>query len=794
MTPARIGSVATTLVAAHMAAAAAAYAQEDTTALTIAPEEPSISERALTYINEQTDPYFPWPWLIGGAALALGAGGLAARRGVKGYGFYSGAVLLTTGALINPISPNGVYETLPDIVVVAVDETGSNQVAGRTNLTETILGTTLDQLAAFENTEPLIVRFDGAQGPGRLSAPPLLRALRQSDVDPDQLSGVIVISDGNLEVPDALPSGWDAPLHGFLSGAEGETDRVMTLISAPRYTILGAEPQPLQIHFQVDDVGVPAAQMQPISVNVRHEGELIQTLDALPKQETVIEIDVDSPGENIFTIEPQALAGEVTDANNILYVNIGGIEDSVNVLALSGIINEGLPWYRQVIKEDPQVNFIHHTVLVTAPNKMFLFAGLEDRDEELSLVRFPEEDVVGAAENYDAIILNNFENHYELRPSTLRAVTEYVENGGLLFVTAGPEFAGRLGPHSTNLRDVLPVRPTREIYEPDVSVPLEELQGQLDTEFLPLLTELGARHPITRDLPGANLPFAGALWNPWIRVIGAEVVSDTAQVLMETPNGNPLLVVDRIGDGKVVVLLSDSAPLMWDDVRQGPARELILNSMLWGVDRYGMEDERLSADISGENELLIRRRTLSADTPAAVTIQDPTGALETYEDWQELGPGNWEIPLQTTQNGIYTITQNGDTPLQTFVTIGEAASDELAQVIATDTHLIALADRYNGTLSYALTEAGDLAVPTLSRAAVDVTTADLAEDAQPAVLTRGVEELRSYEETPKIPLIAWAFGAAACLLGTLRSNQNLSRRRNAVAAKSNPQETGPTLG
>jgi len=60
----------------------------------------------------------------------------------------------------------------------------------------------------------------------------------------------------------------------------------------------------------------------------------------------------------------------------------------------------------------------------------------------------------------------------------------------------------------------------------------------VDEPFRPLITALGARHPVTEDLPGANVPGRPgqpATWGSWYRRI--EPIDVHGEVLMQAPDG-----------------------------------------------------------------------------------------------------------------------------------------------------------------------------------------------------------------------------------------------------------------
>ena len=63
------------------------------------------------------------------------------------------------------------------------------------------------------------------------------------------------------------------------------------------------------------------------------------------------------------------------------------------------------------------------------------------------------------------------------------------------------------------------------------------------------ITGQGARHPVTRDLPGSeqNPP----AWGEWLRIVGAQVRTGTA--VMSGAGDLPLLLLSREDKGRVVV-------------------------------------------------------------------------------------------------------------------------------------------------------------------------------------------------------------------------------------------------
>src|SRR5260370_12879848 len=73
------------------------------------------------------------------------------------------------------------------------------------------------------------------------------------------------------------------------------------------------------------------------------------------------------------------------------------------------------------------------------------------------------------------------------------------------------------------------------------------------------LTELVGRHLVSEDLSGAGKPGETPGWGRWFRQVEARAHHGTT--IMNGDHGQPLLVLDRVGKGRVAQLLSDQMSL-----------------------------------------------------------------------------------------------------------------------------------------------------------------------------------------------------------------------------------------
>src|SRR5690606_31703111 len=170
---------------------------------------------------------------------------------------------------------------------------------------------------------------------------------------------------------------------------------------------------------------------------------------------------------------------------------------------------------------------------------------------ELSLIAFPTRELfVEKIDDFDLIVFDRYQHRDVLPLLYYDYIAEYVENGGALLVAAGPEYAG---PHSiarTPLIPALPGLPTGDVIE----------KG-----FHPRLTETGKSHPVTRGLEGSTTE--PPQWSRWFRLI--DIGDPSGEVVMQGPDDKPLLVLDRRGEGRVGMLLSDQGWLWARDFESG---------------------------------------------------------------------------------------------------------------------------------------------------------------------------------------------------------------------------------
>ena len=147
-----------------------------------------------------------------------------------------------------------------------------------------------------------------------------------------------------------------------------------------------------------------------------------------------------------------------------------------------------------------------------------------------------------------------------------------------------------LGDSTVPLSAVLPARPV---------APPHAIQ---ETPFRPRVSEAGRRHPVTDGLQPGPEPE----WGRWYRHLRSEARGGTT--VMEAPQGAPLLQLDRVGQGRVALLLSDHIWLWARGHEGGGPQQELLRRMAHGLMREPeLEEEDLTARIEAGRMQLVRR-------------------------------------------------------------------------------------------------------------------------------------------------------------------------------------------
>lgn len=576
-------------------------------------------------------------------------------------------------ALLNPAALREDREPVTDVAVLVVDRSQSNTLKDRTTLTDAAadaLRTSLEAETGLAVREVDVTDALSMTQTSDSGGTQLFSAIENAigDVPPERLAGIVAITDGQIHdlAPRALAT-TGAPFHALLTGSPDEADRILTIEDAPRFAIVG---ESITLKLRVDDRGSTAGPV-PADIILHVDGEPLPPVTVTTGVTQEIEIELEHGGENVIEIDAAAGPAEITLENNRAVAIANGIRDRLRVLLVSGEPHAGERTWRNLLKADPAVDLVHFTIL-RPPEK-------QDGTpiNELSLIAFPTRELFSVKlQEFDLVIFDRYRRRGVLPVSYLQNVANYVDNGGALLMAAGPDFASPFSIFRTPLAGVLPAAPTGDI---------------ISEGYYPQVTDIGQRHPVTSGLPGADQ--SPPNWGRWFRLIDAEQA--TGNTLMEGPGEKPLMVLDRVGEGRVAQLLSDHAWL-WTRGYEGggPQAEMLRRLAHWLMKEPDLEEEKLQARAQG-NTLFIARQTMGEEVPP-VTVTKPDGTTEEVRLTEE-GPGLFTARMEIDQMGLYRL----DDGTQTAITAaGPLNPKEFADVRVTDAHVAELVTETKGSVRY----------------------------------------------------------------------------------------------
>lgn len=611
------------------------------------------------------EPLLSWGWLAAvliPIALLAVAGLFFRQRGAP-VRFLALAALAT--ALVNPVLLDEEREPLKSVVALVVDRSQSQDIGDRQAETSAALAGLQQRLARFPQFDVRVVETGRADAADERTETRLFGALESAfrDVPPSRVAGAVLITDGQVH---DVPSGaqpFQAPLHALITGDEGEKDRRIRFENAPRFGIVG---KPLQMSYRVLSTN---GELGQVNVRVTINGEPVSTERAMIGQQMLLDLVIPNAGRNIVELAIEPAEGEITDTNNRTIAILDGIRENLRVLLVSGEPHAGERTWRNLLKSDASVDLVHFTIL-RPPEK-------QDGTpiNELSLIAFPTRELfVEKIDDFDLIIFDRYQHRDVLPILYYDYIAEYVEKGGALLIAAGPEYAGDQSIALTPLMSALPAMPSGQV---------------INQPFYPRLTDLGQRHPVTRGLEGSGTE--PPHWSRWFRLIGID--RPEGEVVMKGPDDRPLLLLDRKGEGRVGMLLSDQGWLWARGFEGGgPHVQLYRRMAHWLMKEPELEEERLVANGRGMT-LDVIRQTMSED-PGPATVISPSGKAIT-------------LPLASSQPGVFTgsaevgeigLYQVGNGDLAALAHVGPVNAPEFADTVSTEDVLRPAAEASGGSV------------------------------------------------------------------------------------------------
>lgn len=613
------------------------------------------------------DPLIPWLALavIAVPVIAIAIFGLFLRQ--RGALLRLVGVVALAVAVANPALLAEEREPLKSVVALIVDRSQSQDIGDREATTDAALAELQARLGRFGQFEVRTVETGRASAADERTQTRLFGALESAmrDVPPSRVGGAVMITDGQVhDIPENATT-FGGPLHALITGEEDESDRRIRFERAPRFGIVGRE---MEMTYRVIGAEGEAGEID-VRVSVNGEQRGIRT--AVIGQEMALTTAITHAGRNIVELSIERGSEELTDSNNRAIALVDGIRENLRVLLVSGEPHAGERTWRNLLKSDASVDLVHFTIL-RPPEK-------QDGTpiNELSLIAFPTRELfVEKINDFDLIIFDRYQHRDVLPILYYDYIAEYVENGGALLVAAGPEYAGEQSIARTPLMPALPALPTGEVVE---------------EAYFPRLTETGARHPVTRGLEGSAIEPPN--WSRWFRLIGTS--EPQGQVVMKGTGEAPLLILDRRGEGRVGMLLSDHGWL-WARGFEGGGPHVALYRRVahWLMKEPELEEERLTA--GGRGMILEVRRQTMGDEAGDAQVISPSGETSSIALTEER-PGLFTGAMEVDEIGLYQV---GNEDLFALAHVGPVNAPEFADVVSTAERLAPVAQASGGSVRH----------------------------------------------------------------------------------------------
>jgi len=564
-------------------------------------------------------------------------------------------------SISNPTIISENRENIPDTVAVILDLSPSQDINDRKEIAQKTYKNIKDELEKINNLDIRLKTINGQRG-SKIFEP--LNSM-VGDVPEERLAGAIIITDGQISDAPTLVNNFNfkAPINVLLTGNKEEKDRRLIIESSPRFGIVGEE---VNIDIKVEDISANSPNAL-VSINMNDE---IEQSRSIPIGEIVtITMPLERAGITSLNIEVEPGKEELTLQNNKAVVEINAIRERLKVMLVSGEPNMGLRSWRNLLNSDPSVDLVHFTIL-RPPNKQDLTPV-----GELSLIPFPSRELFQANLNdFDLIIFDQYHLRGILPQFYLKNVVEYVVNGGALLDASGPAYAGPYSLSLSPLQNILPSEPTGDV---------------VVQEFTPTMTDYGERHPVTANLKDNT----SNNWGPWYRMV--EGITIAGDVLLEGPEARPLLILNRVGKGRVAQILSDQS-WVWTKPgsNKGPQADLLRRLVHWLMKEPELEENELSARIDNDT-ILITRNSLILDNKPIISISPDNTKKEII--LEDIGKGKQIGKILSPQEGTWKFS-SGNSKISLIV--GNSNSSEYLDVRTTDNIVGPIVEFTSGSISW----------------------------------------------------------------------------------------------
>ncbi len=479
----------------------------------------------------------------------------------------------------------------------------------------------------------------------------------ENNYHPGELSSIILFSDGAdngalRNNADVFLKSIDFPINavGFVN------DKIRDIwIDSVKASEVAFLRFPVSVDVVIKSTGFKASS---VPVTLREEGNVISTqgisIGSGEEKRVEFVITPTSLGRKIYTISIPVAAGELIKENNQKSFAIDVVVSKIRVLHVAGGPSWDVRFLRKALKKNPNMDLVAFFILRDASD--LVIASQND----LSLIPFPVDELFGTELGaFNVVIFQNFDfRPYGIYGFHLGKLRDYVEAGGSFLMVGGDKSFDSGSYGGTPVSEILPVELSSIPPRIEETFSLEKLHAKL--------TPIGASHPVMRIIPDEreNEDY----WKEMPELDGfnkVEGLKPRVLSLLETPNGEPVLVLNRVKSGRVASFLSDSS-WKWNFVRAregdvSPYYEKFWNRLLlWLINDPELKDIKVNTDkasyVVGEN-LKVDVRVVNYENTvkrieASVLIPDGSQRELSLE---RSGADELRAGIKTVQYGIYKV-------------------------------------------------------------------------------------------------------------------------------------------
>ena len=350
------------------------------------------------------------------------------------------------------------------------------------------------------------------------------------------VAGVLLLSDG-IDTKEAYDDWanepWSWPVYTFsmepVEAWEVEGDLRIDTVKTPRRVTVGWQ---TELRAVVSGQGTKG---QPANVQLFRDSKLIQEIPTQiaaegGSREVVFQLDHPEVGVFTYSVFVPPLPNETSTNDNSYAVSVQVVDARNRVLYVEGPPRWESKYLTRALKSNASITPL---CFVRGPNQRFITYGARGNmtaDMTAEQLAF-----------FKIVIIGNLDAE-ELGESRAQNLLKFVDSGGSLVLLGGSKGWGPDGFLQTSLKKLVPVKKMSDT--------------MTEAKYPVSLTDSGTGHPA----------FAGdsELWQiipPVLSLFPDAALSAGAEALVaaQAPEGaQPIVVVQRYGQGKVVAILTDS--------------------------------------------------------------------------------------------------------------------------------------------------------------------------------------------------------------------------------------------